>query len=141
MITKKSPKNPSKFECIKCAYITSNKKDFNKHLTTAKHKKITNDNNFIPKNPLNRFLQKYKKKYAAKIFNQKTQITAFGCKTYFSIFCFRTFLKKNENWTFLKMSKSAKNSRKFCLKKHTFFDPCIFLYRKPPKIDKREHNL
>lgn len=52
MITKKSPKNPLKFECIKCAYITSNKKDFNKHLTTAKHKKITNDNNFIPKNPL-----------------------------------------------------------------------------------------
>ena len=52
MITKKSPKNPLKFECIKCAYITRNKKDFNKHLTTAKHKKITNDNDFTPKKPL-----------------------------------------------------------------------------------------
>ena len=41
MITEKSPKNPLYFECENCAYITSNKKDYNKHLTTAKHKKFT----------------------------------------------------------------------------------------------------
>ena len=48
MLTKKSPKNPLHFECEKCAYVTSNKKDYTKHLTTAKHKKIINGNNLTP---------------------------------------------------------------------------------------------
>jgi len=51
MLTKKSPKNPLKFECKKCTYVTSNKKDYNKHLTTAKHKKITTLTEKIPKIP------------------------------------------------------------------------------------------
>ena len=87
------------------------------------------------------FFTKIQKKYMQPFFSRKNKIDCKLQQTQFSFFCFRTFLKKNENWTFLKMSKSAKNSRKFCLKKHTFFDPCIFLYRKTPKIDKREHNL
>ena len=33
----KSQKIPIKYECIKCNYITVNKKDYNKHLTTRKH--------------------------------------------------------------------------------------------------------
>ena len=51
MLTKKSPKNPLKFECKKCNYITGNKKDYNKHLTTAKHKKLTTLTAKIPKIP------------------------------------------------------------------------------------------
>jgi hypothetical protein len=30
-------KNPTTFDCIKCNFITSNKKDFNRHLLTRKH--------------------------------------------------------------------------------------------------------
>ncbi len=33
----KIPKNPNDFFCEKCNYITSNKKDFNKHCNTRKH--------------------------------------------------------------------------------------------------------
>lgn len=44
MITKKSQKIPQDFCCELCNYNTSSKKDYNKHLLTAKHKKITNDN-------------------------------------------------------------------------------------------------
>jgi len=51
MLTKKSPKNPLHFECEKCAYVTSNKKDYTKHLTTAKHKKLTMLTEKIPKVP------------------------------------------------------------------------------------------
>ena len=41
MLTNKSPKNPLDFKCIHCNYYTSNKKDFNKHLLTTKHHKLT----------------------------------------------------------------------------------------------------
>ena len=40
----KNPKNPEiltkKYICEKCHYSTDSKKDFNKHLGTAKHKKM-----------------------------------------------------------------------------------------------------
>ena len=45
------PKNPLNFECIFCDYYTSNKKDYNKHLLTRKHKILINPNNNILKNP------------------------------------------------------------------------------------------
>ena len=51
MITNFTPKNPKKYECIKCNFITSNKKDYTRHLTTAKHKMVTNDNKKPQKNP------------------------------------------------------------------------------------------
>ena len=51
MITNFTPKNPKKYECIKCNFITSNKKDYTRHLTTAKHKMVTNDNKKNPKKP------------------------------------------------------------------------------------------
>ena len=38
----KLPKNPNKYLCEKCNYVTSSKKDYNKHLSTAKHKILTN---------------------------------------------------------------------------------------------------
>jgi hypothetical protein len=42
MAYSKIPKNPNKYLCEKCNYITSSKKDYNKHLLTAKHKLLTN---------------------------------------------------------------------------------------------------
>ena len=49
MITEKMPKNAEKFHCEKCNFICSKKSNYNKHLTTAKHKKIINDNKKMPK--------------------------------------------------------------------------------------------
>ena len=46
-----TPKNPKNFECKECAFITRNKKDYERHLGTAKHKNTTKYNNFTPKNP------------------------------------------------------------------------------------------
>ena len=40
-----NPKNPKNFECKCCNYNTSNKKDYEKHLLTRKHKIRTNTNN------------------------------------------------------------------------------------------------
>ena len=50
MITKQIPKNPKQHSCEKCNYYTSSKKDFNKHILTAKHKMITNGNEKSQKN-------------------------------------------------------------------------------------------
>ena len=38
-----SQKIPKIFLCQTCDYNTSNKKDFNKHLSTDKHKKLENE--------------------------------------------------------------------------------------------------
>jgi hypothetical protein len=46
------PKNPSKYSCESCDYFTCNKKDYNKHISTQKHKILTNDLQKIPKNPI-----------------------------------------------------------------------------------------
>jgi len=40
-----SPKIPKKFICNCCYYYTSNKKDYDKHLLTSKHQKLTNGSN------------------------------------------------------------------------------------------------
>ena len=42
-------KNPLKFYCENCDYNTSNKKDFNKHVKTIKHKSYINPTRKIPK--------------------------------------------------------------------------------------------
>ena len=38
------PKIPKYFECKICEYITTNKKDYKKHILTLKHSKLTNHN-------------------------------------------------------------------------------------------------
>jgi len=43
MTYKKIPKNPQKFECLKCSYVCCNKKDFTKHISTRKHRILTGD--------------------------------------------------------------------------------------------------
>ena len=50
---KKNPKkNPKKYYCKKCDFLTSNKKDFNRHLLTRKHNLDNKDNKrIIQKNP------------------------------------------------------------------------------------------
>ena len=41
MITKNSKMSECEYTCELCEYSTSNKGDYNKHLTTAKHKRVT----------------------------------------------------------------------------------------------------
>lgn len=49
-MNKKNPKsNLIKYECKDCDYKSCNKKDYKRHLTTPKHKRITND---YKKNPI-----------------------------------------------------------------------------------------
>jgi hypothetical protein len=43
------PKKPKFFYCINCDYTTRNKKDFNKHNETQKHKILTNNLEILPK--------------------------------------------------------------------------------------------
>ena len=44
-------KSPKLFICECCNYKSSNKKDYNKHLATAKHKMLTEGYKKVPKNP------------------------------------------------------------------------------------------
>jgi hypothetical protein len=48
------PNNQIHYECVKCNYITANKKDFNKHNLTRKHLILTSDLPKIPENPNNK---------------------------------------------------------------------------------------
>lgn len=41
---KKAQKSAQKFVCEKCNFVSSKKSDYNRHLSTLKHKMITNDN-------------------------------------------------------------------------------------------------
>ena len=40
-----------KFYCEKCDYVCYKKSDYNKHLSTRKHKRLTNTYNEVEKNP------------------------------------------------------------------------------------------
>ena len=51
MGTEISPKNPKIFCCDFCDFISSNKKDYGRHLSTLKHKNRQNDTNGTNKNP------------------------------------------------------------------------------------------
>ena len=46
-----TPKTPKIFSCIKCDFKCCNKKDYERHLLTRKHKMKQNETNFTPKNP------------------------------------------------------------------------------------------
>ena len=47
-----TPKNPTLYLCEDCSFKCSNKKDYNRHLLTAKHKNRTNRTENYPKKPL-----------------------------------------------------------------------------------------
>jgi len=44
-------KTPKYFECKSCDFVTSNLKDYNRHLSTRKHENTTKYNDNYPKNP------------------------------------------------------------------------------------------
>jgi hypothetical protein len=71
----KIPKNPIKFSCKFCDYNTCNKKDFNKHLLTDKHKIMTNDDKKSQKIPLKEFEcicgKKYKYRQGLSVHKKK----------------------------------------------------------------------
>tara|TARA_Y100000991_G_scaffold191988_1_gene159239 strand:+ start:1599 stop:2474 length:876 start_codon:yes stop_codon:yes gene_type:complete len=50
MVTNFTPKNAEKFICEKCDFKCCKKSDWTRHITTRKHKMITNDNEKTPKN-------------------------------------------------------------------------------------------
>ena len=58
------PKNPKKFNCDFCDYNTFNKKDYNKHLQTLKHKKLSNSDTIVTNSDIN---------------GDKSQINIFEC--------------------------------------------------------------
>ena len=51
MTTNKTPKTPKKYICEPCDFRCSNKKDYNRHLLTVKHKILHNTTNYPKKNP------------------------------------------------------------------------------------------
>ena len=67
MFTKNTPKKPLAFECNKCAFVTSNKKDYTRHLSTAKHKKFTKFTDFTPKNPTAHICDVCEKHYKSRM--------------------------------------------------------------------------
>jgi len=58
------PKNPKLFNCDFCDYNTFNKKDYNKHLQTLKHKKLSNSDTIVTNSDIN---------------GDKSQINIFEC--------------------------------------------------------------
>jgi len=51
MVNKKPRKTPNDYVCESCNFISSNKKDFMRHLSTAKHQMRINGNKKTPNNP------------------------------------------------------------------------------------------
>ena len=70
MITKKPQKTPS-FFCEKCQFITSNKKDFDRHNLTLKHQNRNNRNEKTPKNPFYPCACGKEYKYSSGLSNHK----------------------------------------------------------------------
>ena len=53
MVTKKVPKNAEKYFCEKCNFECSKKSNYDKHILTAKHLRVTNGDKKMPKNAEN----------------------------------------------------------------------------------------
>ena len=51
------------FECSECQYITYRKYDYNKHILTSKHKRLTKDKSILIENSLNDYKCKCGRKY------------------------------------------------------------------------------
>ena len=77
METNNSPKFP-KFICECCNIKTNNKKDYTKHILTAKHKKLTTVNNVLTNSP-----------------NNDQNLTIFTCKNCDKEYCSRVGLWKH----------------------------------------------
>ena len=64
MASLKSLKNPENYFCECCNYTTCSKKDFNKHILTAKHQKLVNASNMLVDLSLPKFICNCGKSYA-----------------------------------------------------------------------------
>ena len=62
----KTPKNPSKYMCDVCQFISCNYKDYKRHIGTRKHTLRTNLNDSTPKNPTQFICNNCNKCYKAR---------------------------------------------------------------------------
>ena len=51
MTDAKNPKKPITYCCENCSFICSNKKDYTRHLSTLKHRRLTDTDGLYPKSP------------------------------------------------------------------------------------------
>ena len=61
------PKNAEKYYCKKCDFECSKKSNYDKHLTTAKHQKLTFVNKKMPKNAAPLFCEYCNKQYKSRV--------------------------------------------------------------------------
>ena len=55
MTSKTNEKNERKYICEKCHYVCSYSSDYNRHISTGKHKRLTNASKMLPENETNDF--------------------------------------------------------------------------------------
>ena len=68
MLTKKVPKSSKIYECKKCAYTTVRESQFERHLLTAKHQKLTSLTQKVPKSSKQSFICEYcEKQYKSRV--------------------------------------------------------------------------
>ena len=100
---KKIPENPQKYLCEKCDYFTFNKKDYNKHVNTKKHKILCDsifDEDFVPKAFYCNCGKKYK--HSSSLWNHKKKcIEKFETPT--KIDC-----QENDEYNYFEDSNKAK---------------------------------
>jgi hypothetical protein len=77
MLTEFSPKIP-KFFCDYCNIRTNNKKDYEKHLLTQKHTKLTNVNNLLTDFSQGDYMETFSDKLVAK--SCDTKIKMYYCE-------------------------------------------------------------
>ncbi len=70
-MTQKSQKIPIYYTCNNCNYNTSNKKDYNKHLTTRKHLLMTSNDVKIPNNHICECGKSYKYRQGLSVHKKK----------------------------------------------------------------------
>ena len=75
MITTKTPKNPKQYICDNCNFNCSNKKDYNRHLLTAKHEMMTNGDIKNPKAYVCDCGKKYKHRQGLGVHKKKCTYT------------------------------------------------------------------
>lgn len=75
MVTKKNQKIKKKFHCIICDFKCNNKRDYERHENTRKHKNNQNDNKKTPENPKIPKEDKYKCLKCGKTYRYKSGLS------------------------------------------------------------------